>query len=102
MDKDRFILAREKVLSGEMGKNGIGTLGEKTLHAVIKNYLEPREELQEVRVNGYVADICRENQIWEVQTRNFNTLRRKLEAFLPEYKVTVVYPIAATDRKSVV
>jgi hypothetical protein len=74
----------------------IGTLKEKTLHASIKNYLEPDTSLQEVKVEGYFADIVQNNHIYEVQTRNFNNLRPKLEVFLKDHPVTIVYPMART------
>lgn len=76
-------------------RNGIGTLGEKTLHAVLKNYFEPYGENQEIRIGGYVADIVGENGVIEIQTRQFNKLLKKLEAFLDYCDVTVVYPIPA-------
>jgi hypothetical protein len=74
----------------------IGTLKEKTLHASIKNYLEPDISHQEIKVEGYYADIVQEGHIFEVQTRNFNTLRAKLEVFLKNHQVTIVYPMART------
>jgi hypothetical protein len=74
----------------------IGTLKEKTLHASIKNYLEPDISHQEIKVEGYYADIVQEGHIIEVQTRNFNTLRDKLEVFLKSHQVTIVYPMART------
>ena len=92
----RFRQACEKILDGEKTKNGIGTLGEKTLHAVLKAYYEPYEDNHEIKIGGYVADIVGENGIIEIQTRQFNKLRRKLENFLPAAHVTVVYPIPAT------
>ena len=73
---------------------GIGTLGEKTLHAQIKLLLEPDTNAHEIRVGPYVADIVGEDGIVEIQTGNFDRLRKKLEAFLEISRVTVVYPIA--------
>ncbi len=75
---------------------GIGTLGEKTLHAVLKRYFEPDTARHEVKLGSYVADIVNETGIIEVQTRQFDKLRGKLEYFLAQQDVTVVYPIAAT------
>ena len=43
MDRKRFDQAAAKILSREHENHGIGTLGEKTLHAVVKNYVEPDE-----------------------------------------------------------
>ena len=96
MDRTSFRLAAAKILSREHENHGIGTLGEKTLHAVIKNYIEPDEDYHEVPLEGYVADIYRDGHVFEVQTANFNTMRDKLRAFLPLYKVTIVYPVPAT------
>lgn len=94
MDKLRFHEACEKIINKERESKGIGTLGEKTLHAVLKNYFEPHGENQEIRVGGYVADIVGENGVIEIQTRQFNKLLKKLEAFLEFCDVTVVYPMA--------
>lgn len=72
---------------------GIGTLSEKTVHAVLKRYYEPDEDYHEIPINGMVADIYRDGKIIEIQTRSFNKMRNKLDKFLHEYKVTIVYPI---------
>jgi len=73
---------------------GIGTLGEKTLHAQLKRLFEPDTAAHEVRVGPYVADIVGESGIIEIQTGNFSRLRPKLTAFLEVSQVTIVYPIA--------
>ena len=96
MDRKVFNQAVEKIVYSERERMGIGTLSEKTLHAVVKNYIEPNEDFHEVPLEGYVADVFRENQVFEIQTAHFNVLRRKLDRFLPLYKVTIVYPIPAT------
>ncbi len=96
MDRKRFDQAAAKILSREHENHGIGTLGEKTLHAVVKNYVEPDEDYHEVPLEGYVADVYRDGHVFEIQTANFNTMRGKLETFLPLYQVTIVYPVPAT------
>ena len=88
------VLESTKEQRNELNGWGIGTLSEKTVHAVLKRYYEPDEDYHEVPVNGKVADIYRDGEIIEIQTRAFNKLRDKLDKFLPEYKVTIVYPIA--------
>lgn len=93
MDKLKFKEACDKIISQNRKQNGIGTLGEKTLHAVLKCYFEPHEDNQEISLGGFVADIAGENGVIEIQTRNFNALRKKLELFLEFCDVTVVYPI---------
>ena len=75
------------------GESGIGTLSEKALHAALKAYYEPDIESREVSLGGYVADIVGEDGIIEIQTRGFDRLRDKLDAFLEFTRVTVVYPI---------
>lgn len=72
--------------------DGIGTLSEKTLHKVVKNYLEPQLVFQEIKIGSYYADIFKDNKIIEIQTRQFNALRSKLAFFLKDYEVTVCYP----------
>ena len=79
----------------ERERHGIGMLGEKTLHAVIKRYIEPDTGCHEVKIGKYVADIVGENGIFEVQTGSFTPLRPKLECLLDFAAVTVVYPMAA-------
>lgn len=73
---------------------GIGTLGEKTLHRILKNYYEPQSENHEIKIGNFVADIVGKDGIIEIQTRNFNTMRKKLSAFLEVTDVTIIYPIA--------
>lgn len=87
-----FEEAKNKIAAGHK-RGGIGTLSEKTLHAVMKYYFEPHEENHEIRVGGYVADIVSERGIIEIQTRSFSNLRDKLSAFLEVCGVTVVYPM---------
>ncbi len=95
MDESRFLEACREVLSEGTRPAGIGALGEKSLHAALKRYLEPREACREVLVGRYVADIVNEAGITEIQTAGFGRLREKLEFFLPHYPVALVYPVAA-------
>ena len=73
----------------------IGTYKEKELHIILKRYFEPDDGFHEIPTNGYIADIRRDDEIIEIETSGFCGLRPKLEAYLPEYKVTLVYPLAA-------
>lgn len=93
MDKERFYTALQAVTSGEHIRAGIGTYGEKTVHAVLKNYFEPYADSHEQKIGGFVADIVGEDGIIEIQTGSFERLGKKLEAFLAVSRVTVVYPI---------
>ncbi len=89
----RFDNARYAVLAEKSSEGGIGTYSERSLHKILKFYLEPDEGYHEIKVKGYVADIKRENEIIEIQTRSMSRLIPKLERFLPDHKVTVVYPL---------
>lgn len=89
----QFQEAYGKIVLKGRERTGIGTLSEKTLHAVLKHYFEPDESKQEVKIGTYYADICTEEGIIEIQTRQFNKLRDKLTYFLKNYPVTIVYPI---------
>jgi hypothetical protein len=96
MDKQLFLQACNEIIGQQQGMNGIGTLGEKTVHSVLKYYLSPELLNHEIKVGGFVADICTGNEIIEIQTRNFDKLRRKLQTFLAFSPVTIVYPIPNT------
>lgn len=93
---ERFETACQKALTWPQNAKGIGTLKEKTVHAVLKHYYEPDEAFHEIKVDSYVADIMTNHQIIEIQTRHFHTMKQKLDAFLPHYQVTIVYPVACT------
>ena len=94
-DRLRFASAVSAAEARVRAAGGIGTLGERTLHAALKLYYEPDTDLHEVGVGRYVADIKSDGGIIEIQTRRFASLAKKLDAFLPEGPVTVVYPLAA-------
>ncbi|MDR2932372.1 MAG: hypothetical protein LBV27_04625 [Oscillospiraceae bacterium] len=96
MDQERFQAACGAVINQARERKGIGTLSEKTLHAVLKHYFDPCMENHETKIGPYVADIVGEDGIIEIQTGSFNQMRKKLEVFLSVERVTVVYPIART------
>lgn len=92
-DKQAFEEAKNKIIGIDRQRLGIGTLSEKTVHAILKNYYEPDEDKQEIPIENFVADIYADGEIIEIQTRQFNRMREKLNTFLPLYPVTIVYPI---------
>ena len=95
----RFQRALDSVVRpGERERHGIGMQKGKTLHAVLKAYEDPDEDHHEIPIDQYIADIyCQKTEtITEIQTANLGYLREKLTAFLPDYRVRVVYPIAAS------
>lgn len=81
------------LLSREKEENGFGTLQEKTIHEVIKDFYCYDHDFQEQKRGRYIADIAIGDDIWEVQTRAFSKLQGKLNAFLKAYHVTVIYPV---------
>jgi hypothetical protein len=75
-------------------------MNESSLHSAIKEwYSLPRDKF-EVTISQYVADIVRGDLIVEIQTRNFSSIRKKLENLVQKHKVRLVYPIA--ERKCIV
>ena len=76
-----------------MGTSKIGTLNEKPLHEALKRWYAQPGDLFEVPVDGFVADIVRGDLLIEIQTRNFTSIKRKLEKLLINHPVRLVYPI---------
>ncbi len=72
---------------------GIGTYSEKSLHFIFKNLFEPDRDFHEVAYKGYVADVMRGRQITEIQTATLSGLRGKLDAYLTDACVRLVFPI---------
>lgn len=95
LETEQLRRAAEKVTE-DRERLSIGTLGEKTLHAVLKHYYEPDASRHEQRIGRFVADIVKTDEIIEIQTRAFDRLRKKLPVFLSYSDVTVIYPVAAT------
>lgn len=93
---ETFAAACRMVQEGMQLKTGIGTLGEKSVHAALKYCCEPYADSREIKVGGYVADIVGEHGIIEIQSAGFGKLRGKLQAFLPLCPVTVVWPCVET------
>ena len=92
---------------------GIGTMAEKRMHKALKRYICPDESCHEVRIKpdgtastedrekaesgrgGYIADIYKDGEIFEIQTAGFYPLKKKIEFYLKntDFKVTVVHPL---------
>lgn len=92
-NREKFYRGCEQAEKLEQGSFGFGSLKEKRLHAALKFYLEPDRDKWEVGVGRYIADIYNQEGITEIQTRDFNRLRSKLEFYLETERVTIVYPI---------
>ncbi len=96
MDAERFRFLCEDY--GELERpGGIGVMGEKGVHAVLKRYYQPQVGGQEIRVGRFVADaVTGDGCVVEVQTGSFAPMRKKLAAFLERYEVVVVHPAYRT------
>ena len=129
--KAAFAEVCDRTESELAASGGIGTLAEKTIHAVLKHFYAGAPEYEERRVllssgfageagdadssadgkaggagssadgksarkpriPGFVADVARPEGVYEIQTRHFYTLKKKLAAFLAVTPVTIVYPV---------
>lgn len=80
-------------------RDGIGLLGEKWQHQIIKRYLSEDPSDHEVRYadTRFVSDVRVGDEIFEVQTGSFSPMKQKLERYLtdPNLTVTVVHPLPA-------
>ena len=93
-------------------EDGIGTLAEKRMHAILKNYVCPDTACHEIKVldtlpeerraaatnkksSRYVADVLKGSNVWEIQTGSFFPLREKIAWYMEHapYHVTVVVPV---------
>lgn len=101
LDQIRWQHAKDKIIGINRERQQIGTLSEKTVHAVVKNYYEPNEDYQEIPIEGKCADIyTADGKIIEIQTRAWNKLKDKLDIFLQSYDVTAVLPMP--DHKQII
>ena len=92
--KERFL----KIINDYQGSHvkhndKIGTLSEKNTHMILKKFITEDESFHEIKVGSYYADVLIDNHIYEIQTANFNKLRDKLNYFLVDHKVTIIYPL---------
>jgi len=76
----------------------INTYNESDLHKTLKEHFCPKNGKTEQPLLGSICDIlCDTGKVIEIQTSNLSALRAKLEKFLPEHKVLIIYPIAVTS-----
>ncbi len=94
------------------GDAGIGTLGEKQMHAAIKRFICPETSCHEVKLDTaerydaecekkikrrrFVADILNNGTVIEIQTGRLAPLHDKIAWILENtsYNITVIHPIA--------
>ena len=91
--------------------DGIGTLGEKQMHAAIKRFIcadESKHEIKldksrddadkKIKTRRFVADILDGKTVYEIQTGSFAPLVKKIQWILDntDYNITVIHPMAET------
>lgn len=74
--------------------SSIGIYNEKSLHRFLKNYYCPNPLDQERLIGKWIVDGFCDGIIYEVQTAGFDKLREKLALLLPNYSLTIIYPLA--------
>ena len=81
-------------------EQGIGIYKEKRLHKILKRTLCERESCYEIKVGRYIADICDDGVITEIQCGPLSPLKAKLKYYLEEteYDVCIVHPLVAKRR----
>jgi len=73
---------------------GINIKNEKSLHNDIKRWYSQEGDRFEVKVDGSIIDIVRDDLLIEVQTRNFSAIKNKLIRLCKKHKLRLIYPIA--------
>jgi len=69
-------------------------MSETTLHQQLKAIYAAQGGRAEVRLDGFLIDVQTPAGLIEIQTRNFGSLRPKLDTLLPAHKIRLVYAIA--------
>jgi hypothetical protein len=73
--------------------SSIRSLNESTLHKDLKwLYSESNDQLEK-NIGNFIIDIVRDDQLIEIQIRNFSAIKNKLEVLLQNYKVKLIHPI---------
>lgn len=84
INQDSIILEQE----------GININNERSLHSSIKRWYYQKGDRLEAKIDSFIIDIVRGNQLIEIQTKNFSALGRKLRALTKKHPVRLVHPIA--------
>jgi len=82
------------IKDSEKKSHYIGTLNEKSLHADLKEWYARAGDKLEVPVDTYFIDIVRGNELIEIQTRNFSSIKKKIYHLIKDHQVRLVHSIA--------
>ena len=72
----------------------IGLQNEKSLHASLKKWYAIPGDRLEVKIDGYIIDLVRNDILIEIQTRNFSAMGKKLRKLVLDHRVRLIHPIA--------
>ena len=72
--QEDFLSCREQVFERNFLQHGIGSLAEKSQHAILKNYYCPNPAEQEINLGPFVADIANREGVTEIQTKGFGKI----------------------------
>ncbi len=75
--------------------NEIGSLNEQPLHAALKDWYGGSGAELEKEIDGYIVDVVRGEQLIEIQTGNFSSIKHKLIHLSKNHPVKLVFPIAS-------
>ena len=99
-EKEKFLDVCEKVIAAGRADMGIGSLGEKYMHLILKTFLCEDADCHEVGQGSFVADVMVEDTIYEIQTGGYYPLKKKLAYYLSEgdKKIIIVTPVIRRKR----
>lgn len=72
----------------------IGLENERSLHASLKKWYAIPGDRLEVKIDGYIIDLVRNDILVEIQTRNFSAMGKKLRKLVLDHRVRLIHPIA--------
>ncbi len=80
--------------------DNIGTYNEKRFHRVFKRFVCENADCYEVKIGRYVADVLCDGHITEIQTKQFSSIKKKIEYYLKntDYTVSVVKPLISKKK----
>ena len=74
--------------------NKIGSLNESSLHLQLKTLYAGTNGLVEQKLNGFFIDVVKDDELIEIQTKNFSQIKEKLSILLENgYSIRLVYPL---------
>ena len=99
-DKKKFLDICERVIASGRAEMGIGSLGEKYMHLILKTFICEDTDCHEVGQGHYFADVLVEDTIYEIQTGGYYPLKKKLSYYLSEgdKQIVIVTPVVRRKR----